>query len=450
MREPERPRAGRRLLWPVLIAASLLLSSCVTGRSSRAGSSSSPGGEVASGILYAMAANSGAVQWSVPVGAGSTTPLLYRDSLIVADLAGPEHVGTIRAFDPKTGSEKWVTSLGGGALHFGDGLVPSGASLYGVVVFGDAADQVFAIDIATGHIRWTFARDDAIDGPLVFGRAVAVGLGNAGQVLALDSGSGDPLWAFQAEGTLVPFIVSGQGRLYVSSAPPGRMYALDPSTGVPVWTEPLHDATLLSLSDVDERYVYLLGMPALQPGLEGVALHAIDLQSGREAWRLVRPWLGQGRDLVPANEHVYVLGNDGVGEDPYLLAVDQTGSERWRYSGPYALGPPVAVDGAIYLASHEATASGAGARDTQLVALSAIDGSVRWSAQATGFPTTPPAATPARVYLGTEDGDAGAVVAVDGVTGDELWRRATPKPVYVIPLPTENVLLVATSDRYWS
>ena len=58
----------------------------------------------------------------------------------------------------------------------------------GTVYVGSDDHKVYALDAATGHLRWTYTTGGAVSGPAVAGGTVYVGSGDH-KVYALDAGS---------------------------------------------------------------------------------------------------------------------------------------------------------------------------------------------------------------------------------------------------------------------
>jgi outer membrane protein assembly factor BamB len=115
--------------------------------------------------------------------------------------------------------------------------VPSDVARDGETVFATTAgDEVLALDLESGNVRWTFrsrgtisrgarliSSPSADDGRVFFS-------GRDGILYALDAGSGRPLWTFDLGTPAVTSPAAFAGSVYLGTGD-GRMLRLDPATG---------------------------------------------------------------------------------------------------------------------------------------------------------------------------------------------------------------------------
>lgn len=146
----------------------------------------------------------------------------------------------------------------------------------------------------------------------------------------------------------------------------------------------------------------------------------LDIRTGEIIWR--RPTHGPGATTAGTSlvvtSKVIVAGDDG------LVAFSHEGVERWRLTSDQ-------VDHAgAYLGESAGGVVFAGSSRGTLRAIDLESGSVRWShhvAAKRRVTTFAPMATEGRVFAAfsaLDDLRLGGVVAVDGMTGRELWRRS--------------------------
>lgn len=199
----------------------------------------------------------------------------------------------------------------------------------GVVYVANVDELVFALDLATGELRWRHehkldaARTAELElfgapAPAVHGDAVYTGFSD-GFLVALDRTTGTERWQAQVgEGTYPDLIASPiplpQGGVLVGGYTK-PLLRLDPDTRSPAWRLD-HGSAAAALVEGDRAY---------HPGADG-ALRCIDVRTGEVLWTwesgssgpLLTPQLtGQGLMVASTDDSVYLL-------DP------ATGARRWR------------------------------------------------------------------------------------------------------------------------
>ena len=121
--------------------------------------------------------------------------------------------GTVYAVDAATGTGTWRVDVGEtvhGSPAVADGLVFVGSS-------GFDDNHVYALDAATGERRWVVGEtmSDIRGSPAVVDGTVFVGYG--GDLYALHTGTGQPIWSVTLRGTSVSSVAVSGGRLFVES-----------------------------------------------------------------------------------------------------------------------------------------------------------------------------------------------------------------------------------------
>lgn len=129
-------------------------------------------GEYNTGVVYALAASSGKVQWTVnltkadPYSYAPLAPAIGQGRLYVAG-ATP----TLYALDVKTGKQAWeAQGLCEGHLW----MVPAMAN--GVVYAGCDAGELFAVSADTGKVLWKYYTNGAARSPVVANGRVFFGV----------------------------------------------------------------------------------------------------------------------------------------------------------------------------------------------------------------------------------------------------------------------------------
>ncbi len=207
--------------------------------------------------------------------------------------------GRLYAIDEETGTEKWN-------FETGARIPSSPAVADGVVFFGSYDGNFYAVDVATGKLRWKFADpgerrfaathlhgsvpvgetmpdpfDVYLSSPVVWKGAVYFGSGD-GKVYALDAASGSVRWTFATGDVVHASPAIADGRLYIGSWD-SFFYALDAATGKEVWrfkTGEDHDTHnqvgIQSSATVADGVVYF--------GCRDSNLYALDAATGAKRW----------------------------------------------------------------------------------------------------------------------------------------------------------------------
>jgi outer membrane protein assembly factor BamB len=301
----------------------------------------------ATGELFAVRAQTGALRWRKPVGAVGATPAVERGLIYVGTADG-----YLICLDAQTGDERWRYQSRGTIAE--PPVVTSK-----VVVFSNEADQVYGLDALTGSYKWQYKPQEspeeytlrghagvAVDGELVF-----TGFSN-GSMVALRLENGSVAWSTSLKGDADKFVdvdgtpvVVGQS-VYVTSSS-GGLYALDKTTGLVRWRVPIFDAaapgatgTTGSLS-ADDRRLYVAAAD--------LGIYALD-HDGNVVWRQGTRGGGEPATPVVAGELLlYSLATDGV-----YLADRRTG-EVFEYFNPgegISATPTVTDDGQLFVMSN--------------------------------------------------------------------------------------------------
>lgn len=219
------------------------------------------------GALIAVDATSGEEVWrfAEPIAADSTPAVV--DGLLYAGI----EAGNLFAIDAATGEERWrytataeftrSPTVAGGAVFVGtsDGRAygvdaASGADLWEFIgdspgdiigtltaadgaVYATQTETLYALDAATGEVRWRNAETAGFR-PLTVsgGRLYGSGLDNT--VYALDATDGAILWSFATGDNIQASPALVAGVLYVASYD-GNVYALDAERGAELWRFPI-------------------------------------------------------------------------------------------------------------------------------------------------------------------------------------------------------------------
>ena len=243
------PSAAHRIRWKFHTDARVLASPVIYKNVVYVGS--------VDGTFYAIDLASGQARWKfdtegiIPGSAAITNDIAYFES----------YDGKLYAVDIKTGKAKWTFSTGGerrfAAQHlhgfdppnetmpdFWDFYLSSPAVADGTVYFGSGDGNVYALDAATGSLKWKFQTGNVVHAsPAIANHTVYIGSWDT-YFYALDASSGALKWKFKTgddpkihnqEGIQSSAAVV-DGMVYFG-ARDSHLYALDATTGEKKWAD---------------------------------------------------------------------------------------------------------------------------------------------------------------------------------------------------------------------
>lgn len=189
-----------------------------------------------SSTFYALDRRSGDIRWSYDTGQDGPQRSFHGDPLIVDDLVlitadnawVTDGVGHVYAFDRTTGRLRWKHRE---EIGVSTNLARSGAMVYAVTL----ADELIALDLKTGELRWRFGsgafagRVERSAAPAATGNRVYMGALD-GTVYALNATTGTVAWQCFIGARVSTALVMAGDDLYAGTAA-GRLVRLDPRTG---------------------------------------------------------------------------------------------------------------------------------------------------------------------------------------------------------------------------
>ena len=233
--DPEHSRAQRRRAWPrvslvaaICIALALTVAACggSSKKSGQAFPTGTPSEVTAAASAYPApngnyantravvgkinAANIGTLEkaWSLPLSGESTFGVFSSNPIVTADTVYLQDIASnVMAVDRVSGKLKWEKKFDKPTTG------PNGVAIGGGMVVGGTATSAFALDAATGELKWekTIVRQssEGVDmAPLVWNDTVIIssvpgaslsnfyGGGGKGIVYALDLATGAEKWRF--------------------------------------------------------------------------------------------------------------------------------------------------------------------------------------------------------------------------------------------------------------
>ncbi len=288
----------------------------------------------------------GAVRWKTTTGVRSHDSIFGTATAGTAlSLSGDVVVAgdwDVVGFDRVTGVRRWVYEAPEGD---GPGLF-LGPARGNTVYAGSPGGKVYAIDTATGRLRWMTTvvdgRMTSIFRPVVHERELVVSYStyvnpSVGGLARLDPDTGRLRWRAEfpkarepwqhTNASGAPVVIDD---LAIGSAGDGNIYAYDLASGTLRWTLPRltgpFEGTIVA-TDMDFRAITATGRLVVAGSATGYVV-AYDIDTQQEKWRFVDRLSGSTTFALAADEQrVYVPFFGG-----FIVALDlATGAERWRY-----------------------------------------------------------------------------------------------------------------------
>ena len=287
------------------------------------------------GRFEALRTTDGRRLWSVEVRGGvASAPLLHEPSEAV--YFGSDN-GEMYAVDAATGKVKWRYTTSGT-------INPRPVYCEGVLLFTSSEGRIYALDAETGKWRWQYDREapegftiHGYSGVAVRGTTAYAGFSD-GYLVAFRVFSGDVIWARSLKGDKEQFIDVDatpvfSGDLLLTSSYASGVYAISPDNGSIAWNYPVVGASNLAA----QGGVLYLAAPR-------VGVVALDRAVGRPLWRQA---IAKGIPSPPVVKGPYLFL--GGTESGLYVASSKTGRllQRfdlgWGISAVPALGRKILV-----------------------------------------------------------------------------------------------------------
>jgi len=288
------------------------------------------------GNLYAVNRADGTLRWKFATrGAVNSSPA-FANGVVFAGSTD----GRFYAVDAATGKEKWNFKTAGETrftapgIHGGtprtemmadvfDMFLSSPVIAGGAVYFGSGDHNVYALDIETGALRWTFRTGNVVHAsPAVSNGVVFIGSWDR-NMYAINAATGKEIWKFQTGNDTVIYNQIGiassaavAGGVVYFGCRDGHFYAVDAKTGAQKWSH-------------DNKMGWVIASPAVRNGIvyfptsDGTRFKALDAATGALKYSVENKAVSFSSPAV-VNDVVYFGSSDG-----WLHAVDiATGASR--------------------------------------------------------------------------------------------------------------------------
>lgn len=224
----------------------------------------------------------------------------------------------------------------------------------------------------------------------------------------------------------------------------GAVYAVDRWTGRELWRFTNDNAMKPSCSSprVVDGKVYV------GEGLHddsNCKLYCLDAATGKKIWEYQSTSHIESSPLNYGKNVIFGAGEDG------LRSIDlETGVERWKLAGLHIDSSPMISAGLLFIGSY--SGRGTRAANQSLMSLDAATGRLIWEEPMDLSCYNPPTTMNRRVFFGIGTGDfdsggpdpTGAVVALDAITGQWVWRSDFADSVLASPVTLgDNVIAIS-------
>lgn len=260
-------------------------------------------------LVVAFDTMTGQTRWRADAGGE-----ISRGPAIAADVVIVQTVSSLMAFDRATGARRWQT----------DDATTTGilcVSAQSGVVYAFASGRpyirgVCALDARTGRMLWTARTDGAESGPLGIGEGAGTVAAVDNDILfALDPATGAIRWRTSIRGYMANPFVGPTAVATIGAA--GVVEAFDIATGAPLWTFKANQADYATMHN-DLVYV---GGGHWYGGYSAGRVQSIDLRTGRSRWAAG----ATGAPPVYANTTIFTADKRKV------CALDAaTGAQKWE------------------------------------------------------------------------------------------------------------------------
>jgi outer membrane protein assembly factor BamB len=299
---------------------------------------------------------------------------------------GVAYVGSddkqLHAVDVATGKEKWKFATEGIVRS-------TPAVVAGLVYFGSYDGVFYAVDAASGQLKWKFATpgerkfeakglhgytprtqtipdfwDLYLSSPAAADGVVYFGSGD-GNCYALDAATGQLKWKFETKGVVHSSPALAEGTVFFGSWDT-YLYAVDAKTGQEKWKFKTGE------DPVNYNQTGIQSSPAIVDGVvyfgcRDFNVYAVDAATGQEKWKYKITWVNASAAVVDGS--VYF----GTSIPAFFIALDaRTGKERFKFDAhtPVFSSPAIA-GGLAYFGSFNGS----------LYAVDLKDGKLAWEFQ---------------------------------------------------------------------
>ena len=315
------PPSLQTLVWKFETGGRVISSPLVVGDAVYVGS--------ADGSLYAVDRATGAQRWKFETQGPVNSSPAYHDGLVYAGSLD----GNFYAVDAATGTVRWTFATKGERRFTAPGIhgaiprtermpdpfdvfLSSPAVAGNTVYFGSGDQHVYALDAATGALRWSFATGDVVHAsPAVVDGVVYIGSWDR-NVYALDASTGRERWRYTTGNDTVIYNQIGiassaavAGDVILVGGRDGKFHAVDARTGAGRWVHDNRGGWTIASPAVKDGVVYF-------PTSDGTRFKALEIATGSTRFDLQNKAVSFSSPAIAGDVAFYGTS------DGYLNAVD--------------------------------------------------------------------------------------------------------------------------------
>ena len=304
-----------------------------------------------------------------------------------------------------------------------ESIESSAAIVDGAVYVGSMDGFLYAIDLATGRVRWQYKTAGPIgeSSPCVHEGVTYIG-DLSGTLHAIDATTGKARWTFKAEDEIKSSPNWAGNRIYFGSYDQ-NLYCLSAATGTLIWkykTEgPVHCTPA-----IDKGKIYISGCDE--------SFRAIDAATGRQLYALpLDAYTGASAAVRDDLACIGTFGNEVLGIDLKRRVA------RWTYRHPTRNFPfyssAALTDDRVVL----------GGRDKMVHCLERSTGKAVWTFSTRARVESSPLIIENRVFVGSSDG---VLYELDLATGNKIWDFTAGAPLSASPAAAQCALVIGSQD----
>ncbi|KQT32184.1 pyrrolo-quinoline quinone [Sphingomonas sp. Leaf412] len=343
--------------------------------------------------------------WSAQIDGGSNrarlgaAPVIADGKLFVVDVTGTAH-----AFAADTGAKIWSTGVAQGdqnrSARFGGGVSYDDGKVYATDGLGD----VVALNAADGKEVWRAKPGGPLRGAPTVANGQVYVLSQDNQIYGLNQPDGKVVWtqsaSLESQGVFGVAAPAASAGTIVAGFSSGELTAYRYENGRTLWQDALSrtsiSTSVSSLADIDadpviaDGRVYAIG--------QGGRMVALEIATGQRLWEqtfagISTPWIAGEWIFVVTDDARVVCLSRANGKIRWISQLRGFKNEEKRSDAYNWFGPVLAGD-RLWLTNSRG----------ELVAVSAVDGSVQTTIKAGERFSLPPVVANRTLYLLGDDG----------------------------------------------